>query len=471
MQRIPIVRPMLRFLLPLVLPAVATAQIGWQWPPPSAMPPRPQQTRLPDYAADPCEAPTRDELLAIDLGSGVTARLVDVSLDTMIAVGTSTERDASLADLQGGGHDPRARGFTLQNVELAIRGAVDPYFDAAAYMIYSIDPYTGESAFELEEAFLTTHRLAGFELEVGQMFTEYGRHNPLHPHEWTFLDQPIINTRLFGGDGIRAPGARVGWRVPVCWFAQIHAGVQNARGETMASFFANDEFAEERAIGGRPFVEGEVRSLADLVYVVRLENRFSLGEAVDFTIGASGLTGPNATGSDGRTWIYGADVMFAWRPQGEHRAGPSVVFEAEVSARDYRADAYDDGTIAIARDTLHDWGGFAQVHVGIDEHWSAGLRAETVTARGASVDPMTGAPVSIDDDPYRDDRFRISPLVAWQPSHFSRVRLQYNYDRAKHLRDGDAHSIWLGFDVLIGRHRSHGDEHAHEHPHDHEHDH
>ena len=37
-------------------------------------------------------------------------------------------------------------------------------------------------------------------------------------------------------------------------------------------------------------------------------------------------------------------------------------------------------------------------------------------------------------DPFRDDRYRISPLVSWQPTPFSRIRLQYNYDRAKHLR-------------------------------------
>ena len=58
-------------------------------------------------------------------------------------------------------------------------------------------------------------------------------------------------------------------------------------------------------------------------------------------------------------------------------------------------------------------------------------------------------------DPFRDDRHRISPMLLWQPSHFSRIRLQYNHDRAAHLAHHDAHSVWLGFEFLIGAHAAH----------------
>jgi len=40
--------------------------------------------------------------------------LIDVSLDILAAVGTSTERDSVLLDLKSGGHDPKKRGFTFQ---------------------------------------------------------------------------------------------------------------------------------------------------------------------------------------------------------------------------------------------------------------------------------------------------------------------------------------------------------------------
>jgi hypothetical protein len=51
---------------------------------------------------------------------------------------------------------------------------------------------------------------------------------------------------------------------------------------------------------------------------------------------------------------------------------------------------------------------------------------------------------------------RVSPLLIYQPSEFSRIRLQYNLDRADFLEDGDhAHGVWLGFEWLFGSHPAH----------------
>ena len=90
--------------------------------------------------------------------------------------------------------------------------------------------------------------------------------------------------------------------------------------------------------------------------------------------------------------------------------------------------------------------------------WSAGVRAEYATAKGDSVvhrDGIDGLD-SPSADPLRDRRFRISPLVQFHPSEFSRIRLQYDYDRAQFLPSGKAHSVWLGVEVLIGAHPAHG---------------
>ena len=57
-------------------------------------------------------------------------------------------------------------------------------------------------------------------------------------------------------------------------------------------------------------------------------------------------------------------------------------------------------------------------------------------------------------DPFRDDRYRVSPLLVWRPTEFSRIRLQYNFDSAAHLAD-DAHGVWLGFEWLYGAHPAH----------------
>jgi hypothetical protein len=384
-----------------------------------------------------------------------TLRLIDISLDALVAGGGSTERDAVLQTLQGGGHDPRKRGFTVQNVELSLMGAVDPYFTGEAHLIYFLDPIDGESRFELEEAFLTTTSLPyGLQIEAGHFFTEFGQLNPRHPHVWDWQDQPIINTRLFGPDGMRGPGFRTGWLMPLPWFSELHFGMQNANGETMASFLANDEVYEERPIGGRPFVERDVRNLKDLVYLTRWNNSWDLSNELTSVLGFSGLYGPNASGPKGDTWIYGLDMKWRWRPANNFRGWPFVLWQTEVMMRDFSADRFTDDSnpdeiITLPGRTLHDRGLYTQLLYGFRYRWAAGLRYEFAGGSGESVGGRR-------HDPFRADRHRVSPLLVWHPSEFSRLRLQYNYDQADHLRPGkQAHSVWLGLEFLYGAHPAH----------------
>ena len=73
-------------------------------------------------------------------------------------------------------------------------------------------------------------------------------------------------------------------------------------------------------------------------------------------------------------------------------------------------------------------------------------------------DEATGSfvPVSRGSDPYRADRTRLSPLLVWHPSEFSRLRLQYNYDVADDLDEEHQHSVWAGMEFLFGSHPAHG---------------
>jgi hypothetical protein len=421
----------------------------------------------------PKEGERKKDILTYQAG-GTTFRLIDISLDALVAAGISTERDRPLQILQGGGHDPRKRGFTVQNIELSLMGAVDPYFTGEVHLIYFLDPLEGESKFELEEAFLTTQRLPfGFQLEGGHFFTEFGRINPQHPHQWHWQDQPIINTRLFGPDGMRAPGFRLGWLTPLPWFSEVHFGMQNANGETMASFLANEELFEERAIGGRPFVDRDVRSLNDLVYLGRWNNSWDLGDELTMVLGFSGLHGPNATGPQGKTWIYGADLKLKWRPANNIRGWPFLVLESEIMKRDYKADSFfnpgPDGItgtgddISLGKKTLVDWGFYTQLLYGFRRGWAAGLRYEYVSGSGDSLGVDLGAGsvqvVRRNLDPFRNNRHRVSPLIVWHPTEFSRFRLQYNYDRHSTripvFASRNAHSVWLGMEFMLGAHAAH----------------
>jgi hypothetical protein len=408
-----------------------------------------------------------DALAQTSLG-GTRLQLLDISLGTLFAFGTSTIGDEELELLQGGGHDPRRRGFTLQQTELSFAGAVDPYFTGEAHLIYFIDP-EGESQFEIEEAFVQTLQLPfglhehGLQLELGQFFTEFGRLNPRHPHQWTWQDQPVVNTRFFGADGIRGTGTRLGWLLPFSWYSEVHVGVQNAQGETMTSFLASDEVFEERPIGGRPFASDGTRKAGDFTYLMRWVNGGDLSDTWSAQVGLSGLYGPNASGDGGQTWIYGADWVLKWRPLVSDRGWPFVTIEGEVMARSYRADSFfgcaeevEDGescedVLALGSETLRDWGTYAQVLWGFRRPWAAGLRYEYAGGSGESIGVYDGR----QNDPFRDDRHRLSPLLVFYPSEFTRIRLQYNYDRAEFSSESSNHTVWLGLEFGLGPHAGH----------------
>ncbi len=422
-----------------------------------------RQASLPSVSQD-----YPDGALASRQAGSMTFQLLDVSLDVLSSFGSSTAQDGELLRLQGGDHEPRQRNFNLQALELSFMGAVDPYLNGEVHLVYFYD-LEGESLFEIEEAFVTSMQLPwglqehGLEVEFGLFFTDFGRANPQHAHFWDWQDQPLILTRFFGEDGMRAPGVRVGWLTPLPWYSELVLGAQNAKGETMVSFLANEAVFEDRPIGGRPFAGRPVSGVADLVYLARWVNGFDLSDTWSTQLGVSGLLGPNATGGDANTWIGGADVVFKWRPLKTDRGWPFLKLEGEFLYRGYEADGFFgcletrdeeegcDDPVAIGGDTLSDWGLYAQMLWGFRRNWSTGIRYEYGTGSGASILRYQGR----SEDPFRDNRHRVSPLLVFQPSEFSRLRLQYNYDKADFLRDGDAHSVWAGVEFLFGSHPAH----------------
>lgn len=407
------------------------------------------------------QQPAQPALLTRQIGRGATLRLIDISGDILVAAGGSTVNNDVLEVLQAGDHDPRQNGFTLQAMELSLGGAIDPYFTGEAHIVFFIDR-EGETRLELEEAFVTTQSLPfGLQAKGGFFFTEFGLINPTHPHAWDWVDQPVILSRLFGEDGLRQAGLRVSWLAPLPWFSQLFGSVQNATGETAVSFLANDEVFEARPIGGRPFVEHDLDGPEDFVWLARWVNAWNLGASLTSQLGLSALFGPNSTGSKGRTLIYGADLKVLWRPARHFRGWPFVRWQTEFLQRDYTAAAFqgvlpgeggENGVaVDLPRQTLRDWGVYSQVLYGFSYRWAAGLRFEYASGSGQNVLTDGGR----DGDPFRSDRTRWSPLLAWYASEFARLRLQYNYDRADHLSSDDAHSVWLVLEALFGAHPAH----------------
>ena len=397
----------------------------------------------------------------ISLGRAGSAYM-NMSFDALVAAGGSTAKDID-GGTQLGGHDPKQRGFTVQNLEITLDGNVDPFLRGQANIVLQIDP-RGDTTIEAEEAYLETVSLPwNLQLKAGQYFTEFGRLNPQHPHSWAFADQPLVNGRFFGEDGLRSAGARMSWLVPTPFYSELFFGVQNSQGGTAFSF--RDDH------GGKTFFDRlngarGVKSFSDMLFTTRYAASFDLTDTQTLLAGASAAFGPNSSGNNTDTQIYGVDLYWKWKSPRAHGGFPFVVWQSEALLRRYQAGAFNwdlngNGALdpgeqdangdmipdLLPRETVTDWGLYSQVLWGFKPGWVAGIRGDFVTGDTAKYEKLYGADLA------RATRWRVSPNLTWYPSEFSKIRLQYNYDD----RDGIGvdHSLWLQFEFLLGAHAAH----------------
>ena len=454
-------RASLQALFGISLASQAQTASGQAPSPTEASPPQTPPPKEPDQARQSLEdelaqalattSPAPEPVVAPLASTPSPLRLIDISFDLLGSAGGSSAREDELRNLQAGGHDPKNQGFTLQNVELTLAGVVDPYLRGDSHIVLSIDP-DGETILELEEAYLTTLDLPfNLQAKAGQFFSSFGRLNPSHPHAWDFVDQPVVSSRFMGPDGLRGPGAQLSWLTPLPFFAEVVLSAQNARGETAPSFLSvAGESIAGRTLGGR-----EVRGPADLLYLARLRTSFDPTDALTLLLGASALLGPNATGDDTTTRIYGADVTARFRPLLNDHGWPFVAWQSELMYRDYEAGPveFDGGPVASAT-SLGDWGAYSQLVWGFSRPWALGARYDR--AEGERHEwSLADAAYDSASDPQRDERQRFSLVLTYYPSEFSKLRLQYNYDRAEFLRASDAHATYLQFEILFGAHGAH----------------
>src|SRR5256885_1085884 len=391
--------------------------------------------------APPTETSTSSLTQPITIAGG-GKNYMNISFDGMFALAGSTARD--LSHIEVGDHDPQQRGFNARNIELAFDGAVDPYFEGFANIVFKLNN-DNETEVELEEAFLQTTSLPfNLQLKAGQFFAAFGRINPTHPHTWDFADAPIVHGRLLGPDGLRGVGAQISWIVPVPWYSQLILGVQNGRGGTGYSF-------RNPGDGGMFFdrrtTDRELRGLQDFVWVPRWENSVDLSPTQVVLAGVSGAFGSNETGANSRTQIYGGDFLYKWKSYHAEVGFPFVKWQTEFMFRRFEAGRGMNESFPVA-ETFHDWGMYSQVLWGFKKGWVAGIRGDYFDAEDSK----------FTDDIERQSRSRISANLTWYPTEFSKIRLQYNHDFLEQnffLAGRDVDSVFLQFEFILGAHGAH----------------
>src|SRR6266699_1220333 len=376
----------------------------------------------------------------ITIGGG--KNYMNISLDGLFALAYSSAAD--LHNIEVGDHDPQQRGFNARNTELAFDGAVDPYFEGFANIVFKLDN-DNETEVEVEEAFMQTTNLPyNLQLKAGQFFAAFGRLNPVHPHAWEFVDTPLVNGLFLGPDGLRGVGAQTSWTLPLPWYSQLIFASQNGRGGTGFSF---RNPGDDGMFFDRITTDREARGLQDFVWIPRFENSVNLSDTQTVLAGVSGAFGSNETGANSRTQIYGADLLYKWKSARAEGGFPFVKWQTEFMYRRYEAGHGADDSFPVA-ETFHDWGLYSQVLWGFKKGWVAGIRGDYVHMQ----DSM------FTDDLDRQPRWRISANLTWYPTEFSKIRLQYNHDFLEEnffLSERQVDSVFLQWEFILGAHGAH----------------
>lgn len=368
---------------------------------------------------------------------------MNISFDALMDAGGSTASDPS-RQLNLGDHDPSKRGFSLRNAEIALDGNVDPYFKGFANIVLKLDN-NNETSIELEEVYAQSTSLPfNLQVKAGQFFANFGRQNSQHPHQWAFVDAPIMLTRAFGPDGLRNIGAQLSWLAPTPFYTELFLGVFDGQGGTTHSFRnpGEPDLAGVNRFAGRTTFDRNLRGPQDLLFTPRIASSFQLGDEQTLVAGVSGAFGANDTSPTARTEIYGADLYWKWKPVNAMEGFPFVSWQTEGLFRRFGAGA--DVVAGLPAANLHDYGFYSQILWGFQPHWVAGVRGEWASGNSDLFDPL---------DPFRGERYRVSPVLTWYPSEFSKLRLQYNFDHGRYFET--AHSIWLQMEFLLGAHGAH----------------
>jgi TolA-binding protein len=376
----------------------------------------------------------------ITIGGG--KNYMNISLDGLFALAYSSAKD--LDHIEVGDHDPQQRGFNARNIELAFDGAVDPYFEGFANIVFKLDN-DNQTDVEVEEAFMQTTSLPfNLQLKGGQFFAAFGRLNQTHPHTWDFVDTPLVNGLFLGPDGLRGVGAQTSWTLPLPWYSQLIFAGQNGRGSTGFSF---RNPGDDGMFFDRITTDREARGLQDFVWIPRFENSFNLSDTQTVLAGVSGAFGSNETGANSRTQIYGADLLYKWKSSHAEGGFPFVKWQTEFMYRRFQAGRGADESFPVA-ETFHDWGLYSQVLWGFKKGWVIGVRGDYVDMQGSE----------FTDDLDRQSRWRLSANVTWYPTEFSKIRLQYNQDFLEQnffLSAREVESVFLQWEFILGAHGAH----------------
>lgn len=221
--------------------------------------------------------------------------------------------------------------FEFREIEFNFNAYLNPFMRADVFL--GVHGDGGEV--EIEQGSITVLRGLPLSLQFtfGKYLLDLGKINTQHPHQWGWLEFPLMHRTMIGGEGARVVGANL--------------STLQAIGETAVTLslnaFSGDALGHTHDPGDEHAEDGQTEEAppAEIMYSGRLSAFRSFTDFLAAEAGASAFYGEIDPADGLEQTIFAADGKLRWRPD-SYRA---FVWVAEVMAseKDVIHGAHVDG--------------------------------------------------------------------------------------------------------------------------------
>lgn len=323
------------------------------------------------------------------------------------------------------------RGFSLAESELGIYASVDQLFFGG--LNFAIHP---DNTVSTEEAFIQTTGLNhGLTVKAGRFFSGIGYLNEQHAHTWDFVDAPLAYQAFLGGQ-MNNDGLQLRWLAPTDTYLEI--GAEAGRGASYPGTGRDKNGAGASALfahlGGDVGASHSWRAGLSLLTTSPQDRHWD----------DAGVT--NSFSGNSKLWI--ADAVWKWAPNG-NAYDTNFKLQGEYLRRvEDGSLVYDINSPVPGSYSATQSGWYLQGIYQFAPYWRAGLRTERLDP--GSVD--YGINNAVLSRPGHHPA-RQSLMVDYNPSEFSRIRLQFAQDKA--TEGVTDNQIFLQYQMSLGAHGAH----------------
>ena len=332
---------------------------------------------------------------------------------------------------------PGGRGFSLAESELGFAASIDPWWRGSANIALHPD-----NTVSVEEAYIETTALGnGVSLKAGRFFSGIGYLNAQHAHTWDFVDNPLAYQAMLGtqyGDD----GVQLHWLAPMDHYLEL--GLELGRGR---SFPGSDTSRNGAGMAALTLHTGG--DIGD-------SHNWRAGLSVlDTQADSQALTAIDTNGNlvnnlfNGNTRVYIADAVWKWAPNGNATRTSFKLQGEYLQSRRSGNLTYDtaNANVTDAYSAVQS-GWYLQGVYQFMPRWRVGLRTERLDAGTPNYGANTAALAGTAFQPSKN-----TLMLDYNPSEFSRVRLQLAQDRSTEGRTDN--QLYLIYQMSLGAHGAH----------------